>query len=104
KIEFLQSLDLMALPTVYRESKGLPVLEAWANAIPVVLPAHGAFPELIADAGGGLLHQPFDVDSLAVQLATLLQNRESAAELGRRGLTAVNDRYTAARMAETTRD
>lgn len=104
KIEFLQSLDLMALPTVYRESKGLPVLEAWANAIPVVLPAHGAFPELIADAGGGLLHEPFDVDSLAEQLATLLQNRESAAELGRRGQTAVNDRYTAARMAETTRD
>ena len=28
KIDFLQSLDLLALPTVYRESKGLPVLEA----------------------------------------------------------------------------
>ena len=104
KIDFLQSLDLLALPTVYRESKGLPVLEAWANAIPVVLPAHGAFPELIADAGGGLLHKPLDADHLAEQLATLLQNRASAAELGRRGQAAVNDRYAAAQMAETTRD
>ena len=104
KIEFLQSLDVMALPTVYRESKGLPVLEAWANATPVVLPAHGTFPELIADADGGLLHEPLDADHLADQLATLLQNPASAAELGRRAQSAVNDRYTAAQMAETTRD
>jgi len=104
KIEFLQSLDVMALPTVYRESKGLPVLEAWANATPVVLPAHGTFPELIADADGGLLHEPMHADHLAEQLATLLQNPASAAELGRRAQSAVNDRYTAAQMAETTRD
>ena len=55
KIAFLQSLDLFCLPTVYRESKGLSVLEAWANAVPAVLPAHGAFPEMVADTGGGLL-------------------------------------------------
>ena len=104
KIEFLQLLDVMALPTVYRESKGLPVLEAWANAIPVVLPEHGAFPEIIADAGGGLLHEPLNADSLAAQLAKLLLQPEEAAELGRRGQAAVADRYHAAQMAEATRD
>ncbi|MBA4107427.1 MAG: hexosyltransferase [Pirellula sp.] len=104
KIEFLQSLDILALPTVYRESKGLPVLEAWANATPVVLPAHGAFPEMIADAGGGLLHEPLDAESLAAQLLKLLKQPEHAAELGRRGQQAVADRYHAARMAEATRD
>jgi glycosyltransferase involved in cell wall biosynthesis len=104
KIEFLQSLDMLALPTVYRESKGLPVLEAWANATPVVLPAHGAFPEMIADAGGGLLHQALDADSLAEQLIKLLQQPEYASELGRRGQEAVADRYHAAQMAEATRD
>jgi glycosyltransferase involved in cell wall biosynthesis len=55
KIAFLQSLDLFCLPTVYRESMGLSVFEAWANAVPAVLPAHGTFPELIEDTGGGLL-------------------------------------------------
>lgn len=104
KIEFLQSLDVMALPTVYRESKGLPVLEAWANAVPVVLPAHGAFPELIADANGGLLHRPLDADELAKQLAKLLQQPDYAAELGRRGQAAVGSRYYAGKMAESTRD
>ena len=63
KIEFLKSLDVFCLPTVYREPKGLPVLEAWANGLPVVLPAHGAFPELVASTGGGLL-----VDEQAVLL------------------------------------
>jgi glycosyltransferase involved in cell wall biosynthesis len=104
KIEFLQSLDLLALPTVYRESKGLPVLEAWANAIPVVLPAHGAFPEMIADAGGGLLHEPLSADHLAEQLAALLSRPDHAAELGRRGQQAVADRYQASQMAERTLD
>src|SRR4051812_14925087 len=36
KISFLQSLDVMCLPTVYRESKGILVLEAWANEVAVV--------------------------------------------------------------------
>ena len=40
---------------VCRESKGLAVLEAWANGVPAVLPDHGAFPEMVADTGGGLL-------------------------------------------------
>lgn len=102
KIEFLQSLDVMAVPTVYRESKGLPVLEAWANATPVVLPEHGAFPELIADAGGGLLHRPLDADHLAQQIAVLLNAPDHARELGRRGLRAVADRYHSVAMARQT--
>ena len=44
KIAFLQSLDLLSVPTVCRESKGVPILEAWANGVPAVLPDHGAFP------------------------------------------------------------
>ena len=43
KIAFLQELDLMSVPTIYHESKGLSILEALANGVPVVLPEHGAF-------------------------------------------------------------
>ena len=65
KIAFLQSLDVFSMPTVYRESKGLPALEALANAVPVVLPDHGSFSEMVADTGGGLLHRPHDAADLA---------------------------------------
>lgn len=102
KIRFLQSLDVLALPTVYRESKGISAVEALANGVPVVLPAHGSFPELVEETGGGLLHPPGDVEALADVLARLLANRREAEELGRRGREVVWRHYTAENMAQQT--
>jgi glycosyltransferase involved in cell wall biosynthesis len=104
KIAFLQGLHVLSLPTVYRESKGLPVLEAWANAVGVVLPEHGTFPELIAHTGGGLLHNPLEPASLAEQLKQLIHNPRQAAELGAQAQAVVHRDYTAAAMAEKTRE
>ncbi len=102
KIAFLQSLDMMSVPTVYRESKGLSVLEAMANHVPVVLPAHGTFPELIEDTGGGLLHEPGSAASLADALRRLILDPALANDLGRRGGEAIRDRYHADAMAQRT--
>lgn len=99
KIAFLQSLDVLALPTVYRESKGLPVLEAWANAVPVVLPAHGTFPELVEATGGGYLHTPHDARDVAEKLTDLLRDPSLTDRLGRSGRQGVFDRFQAAEMA-----
>jgi glycosyltransferase involved in cell wall biosynthesis len=99
KIAFLQSLDLFCLPTVYRESKGLSVLEAWANAVPAVLPAHGAFPEMIEDTGGGLLCEPNDPAALAAALKRMVLDADLAAECGRKARQAVHERYNSAEMA-----
>ena len=99
KIAFLQSLDLFCLPTVYRESKGLSVLEAWANAVPAVLPAHGAFPEMIDDTGGGLLCEPNNPAALAAALKRMMLDPDFAAQCGRRAQQAVRERYNSAEMA-----
>jgi glycosyltransferase involved in cell wall biosynthesis len=104
KLHFLQSLDIFSTPTDYRESKGIPALEAMANAVPVVLPDHGSFTELIADTGGGLLHRPHDTADLAENLADLLRDPARATELGCTGQRAVHHRYHAAAMAEKTSD
>jgi glycosyltransferase involved in cell wall biosynthesis len=104
KITFLQSLDVFCLPTVHPEAKGLPVLEAMANAVPVVLPAHGSFPEMIEDTGGGVLCQPLDTAHVAECLAELLRDPARAAELGRAGQAAIRDRYHAEIMARRTRE
>jgi glycosyltransferase involved in cell wall biosynthesis len=104
KIAFLQSLDVMAVPTVYRESKGISVIEGWANAVPAVLPAHGTFPEYIDDTGGGVLCEPEDPRSLADKLAELVRDPALADELGRRGQAAVRERYTAEAMAAAHRE
>jgi glycosyltransferase involved in cell wall biosynthesis len=102
KIAFLQSLSVMCTPSVYRESKGLPVLEAWANGVPVVVPDHGAFPEMIADTGGGLAVAPNDPAALAAGLQRMLENPDFASECGRRAHLAVHEHHGADQMAQRT--
>src|SRR5437016_13208402 len=68
KVRFLQSLDVLSVPTTYREPKGLYVLEALANGVPVVQPRHGSFPELLERTGGGLLVNPNDPDRKSTRL------------------------------------
>lgn len=99
KIKFLQSLSLMSVPTTYHESKGLSLIEGLAQAVPIVVPAHGAFPELVADTGGGLLFEPGDGGSLAAQLKTLLLDPALAGQLGSRGAEAIRQRYRSDQMA-----
>ncbi len=97
KIAFLESLDVLCLPSVIRESKGLPVLEAWASGVPAVLPDHGAFSEMVADTGGGLLYDPHRPEALAEALGRMLSDDAFVAECGRLAQRAVHERYTSQR-------
>lgn len=89
KVEFLRGLDVMSVPATYREPKGLYVLESLAAGTPVVVPNHGAFPELLARVGGGMLVPPDDPFSLADSLEKLLRDDEGRRRLGREGREAV---------------
>ena len=100
KIRFFRSLDVLSVPSPYVEPKGLYLLEAMANGVPVVQPRHGAFPEMIESTGGGLLVKPNDPDALAEGIVSLYRDRERARELGRRGAEGVRRLYSAERMAE----
>ena len=102
KVKFLKSLDVLSVPTVYREPKGLYVLEALANGVPVVQPRHGAFPEILELTGGGLLTNPGDRADLARCLAELIIDSPRRVELARRGQAAVRARYEGATMAAAT--
>jgi glycosyltransferase involved in cell wall biosynthesis len=100
KIAFLQGLDALSVPSPYAEPKGLYLLEALANGIPCVQPRHGAFPEVLARTGGGLLFEPNDVKGLAEQLLALASDRDAARALGRRGAEGVRQHHSVARMAD----
>jgi glycosyltransferase involved in cell wall biosynthesis len=102
KLNFLHSIDLFSVPTVYRDPKGLPVLEALACGTPVVQPDHGAFPEWVQATGGGLLHTPEDPADLAAKLALLLQDAALRETMGQNGRTAVHTHFHAERMAAET--
>ena len=104
KVRFYQEIDVLSVPTVYREPKGLYVLEALANGVPVVQPRHGSFPELIEMTGGGLLVNPEDPVDLARALLQFAENPEQRRDLGQKGKAAVHERFHARKMAEDTID
>jgi glycosyltransferase involved in cell wall biosynthesis len=100
KLAFLRSLDILSVPTVYLESKGIFVLEALADGVPVVLPRHGSFPEMVEATGGGLLVEPGSTESLAAGIRELVLDPARRKELGRRGQLAVREHCDAATNAD----
>lgn len=102
KREFLRSLHVLSVPTVYREAKGLYVLEAMAQGVPVVQPRHGSFPEIIEATGGGLLCEPNDPASLANEIARLIDDPVLRHRLGCQGRSAVFESFNDASMADRT--
>ena len=102
KLEFFRAIDLLSVPTTYREPKGLFALEAMAAGVPVVLPNHGAFPELIADTSAGLLCDPESDADLALKLAEIVKDDNKRIELGKNGYRVVRKRRDANMMAKRT--
>ncbi len=100
KVRFLRSIDLLCVPTLYPESKGMYALEAMAAGVPVVLPRHGALPELLDRTGGGVLVEPNDAAALAEALSELLSDDTRRHALGADGRAGVLKGATASHAAE----
>ena len=85
-------------------SEGLPmsILEAMAQARPVVATAVGGVPEVLR--GCGIVQPPGDVHAIATGVATLLRDPELAARLGQRGFERVHRMYTQTACVDGYRD
>jgi glycosyltransferase involved in cell wall biosynthesis len=102
KIQFLQNLDVLSVPSGYKEPKGMYLLEAMACGVPVVQPRHGAFPEIIARTKGGILVDADDADSLAEGIVSIWKDASLAEELGRKGREGVHAYYSVQQEARRT--
>ena len=100
KIDFLNRLHVFSVPTVYRESKGLSIIEALANGVPVVQPRHGTFPEMVQATEGGLLVEPESAESVAHGIMELLSDAGSTAYLGKTGQANVHQKFNDEVVAE----
>ncbi|MDJ0837451.1 MAG: glycosyltransferase family 4 protein [Acidobacteriota bacterium] len=89
KMDLLNGIHVLSMPSPYREPKGLSLLEAMAHGVPVVQPDHGAFPELIAETGGGILVKPEDHEALVTGLQRMMDEPELRRSLGEKGRRAV---------------
>ena len=100
KIRFLHGLDVLSVPSPYDEPKGIYLLEAMANGVPVVQPRRGAFPEIVGTTGGGLLVEPDDPDALAEGILSLWEDPQKRAELSRKASEGVRAHFSAEKMAQ----
>jgi glycosyltransferase involved in cell wall biosynthesis len=100
KLEFLQSIDVLSVPAPYEEPKGVFVLEAMAEGVPVVQPRRGAFTEMIEKTGGGLLVPAGDRAALAAGIKQLFDDPLLADRLGTQGFDGVRQHYSIARSTD----
>ena len=94
KVDFLQSMDVLSVPTEYQDPKGLFVLESLAAGTPVVMPEHGAFGELVRSTGGGVLVPPDDCDALAQALIDLRDDHHRREALASEGMKGVHEKHS----------
>ena len=102
KINFLNGIHVLSVPTTYKEPKGLSILEALANGVPVVQPRHGTFPELLLSTGGGILVEPNSSKAIAEGIEKLMLDAELRKQLGQKGKSAVQRLFSDELMAEAT--
>jgi glycosyltransferase involved in cell wall biosynthesis len=78
--------DAFVLPSLY-EGFGIPLLEAMACGCPIVTSTQGSCPEVVD--GAGVLVNPRDTTDIAEGIFKILNDRELAAELVRKGYQRV---------------
>ena len=100
KLAFLQSLHVLSVPATYDEPKGVFLLEAMGEGVPVVQPRRGAFTEIVEKTGGGVLVPPDDPAALADALHDLWADPALTERLSERGFAGVRTHYDIARSTD----
>lgn len=95
----ISAMDIFVLST---HTEGLPlvILEAMAQAKPVVATAVGGVPEVVREGETGLLHAHEDDEMLANHLLSLMRDEELRHKLGAAGQAFAKERFTVASCAE----
>ncbi len=94
----LAMVDVLVVPSL-AESFGIAAIEGLAAGLPVVASNVGGLLDIIRPEENGLLVPPSDPGALAEAIGRLLDEPETAAALGRRGLKDFERRFTSAAMA-----
>ncbi len=82
----LDLMDVFVLPSLYGEGLPMVVLEAMANAVPVVAANVEGIPEAVRDGVDGLIFQPANAEDLAQKLAALIGDGDAWTGMSRSAL------------------
>jgi len=75
---FLDTIDLLVVPSIWREPFGLTVVEAYARGVPVIGSRLGAIADLVGAVGEEWLVAPGDAAALAARMAAVMAEGREA--------------------------
>ena len=96
----LDLMDLFVLPSLYGEGLPMVVLEAMANAVPVVAANVEGIPEAVRDGVDGLIFEPANAQDLADKLTSLIGDDERLTQMSRSSLQRQREKLSDTAMAE----
>jgi len=99
KAEVLAATDVFVLPS-YAEALPMAMLEAMAQALPVICTRVGAIDEAVTDGVEGFLIGPGDVDALAQRMATLAGDPQLRRRMGRAARRRVERQFSLETMVD----
>lgn len=75
------AIDLLVLPSLWWENSPLTIHEAHLSGVPVLVPRHGAFVDLVRDGADGFFYEPGDPADLARRIGRFCADAEFRASL-----------------------
>jgi glycosyltransferase involved in cell wall biosynthesis len=84
----------VVVPSVWYETFGMVVLEAWARSRPVIAHALGGLKDIIQHEHTGLLVNPGDPAALATSMNRLFDDSSLCSQLGAAGRSELEQKYT----------
>lgn len=100
-MQLVAALDILLSPSL-REGFGLTMLEAMAQAVPIIGSTASAIPEVVLNGQTGLTVPPHDPDALAGAMRTLLADKPLRMHMGLLGEERLETHFSADRMIEET--
>ena len=82
--DILKDIDVLVVPSIWRETGPMVILEAFASKKPVIAPMLGGMGELIRDGENGFLFEHGNVSSLKRTLRFVLENPSAIKTLNSR--------------------
>jgi len=91
----MQQASFLIMPSIWLETFGLVLIEAFAHGLPVLASRIGGIADIVKNGETGLLFAPGDANDLAGKARWLFENPQQAQRLGDNARRAFMAKYTA---------
>ena len=87
----LQECDVVVCPSLWQEPFGRVVLDAYKNAMPIIVSNRGALSEIVSDRVTGLVIDPNQDNSLSQAMQYLIDNPNAIIEYARHAIVKIQE-------------